>query len=109
MTVETQDGPLKCLAVSPLWFWMNKPLTLVTGLFQYENGPQFSPGNGQGGRVANYKATVTFEFDDDDLTGMGADSDDAYEALFGELQNRGFSDFWINQIYKEGKPLIADL
>ena len=58
--------------------------------------------------MANYRAIVTFEFSDEDLTAMGFEEEDPHDVLFGELQTSLFSDFWINQIYRNEKPTIAN-
>jgi hypothetical protein len=78
----------------------------------------FSPVNGQGDGVANYKAVVTIEFDDQDLEdlafSLGADKVNADDALRGELDSLRFS-AWvesidkIEKIYKADQPTILRL
>jgi len=59
--------------------------------------------------MAEYHATVAFDFNDDDLEDLGVESGDVYEFLFGELQNFPLSDFWITKLTRDEKPLIVDL
>ena len=51
--------------------------------------------------MANYKATVTIEFDDEDLDALGFGGEDPYDVLFGELQNFFVGNFWIESLKKE--------
>lgn len=59
--------------------------------------------------MAQYRAVVTIEFDDDDLENSGFEGEDPHDVLFGELQNFGLGCAWIDELYRNEKPVLLHL
>jgi hypothetical protein len=66
--------------------------------------------------MSKYRAIVSITFDDDDLKelaeNIGFYSSNDYGAddmLQGELDNLGLGSTWVEQIFKDGKPMIRRL
>ena len=59
--------------------------------------------------MANYKAIVSIEFDDEDLEDLGYGDYDPYDCVFGELQNFPLGSPWIESLTKDGKHTILSV
>jgi hypothetical protein len=63
--------------------------------------------------MSKYRAIVSITFDDDDLDELAEviefDNPDAQDVLQGSLDNFVLGCPWIEQIFKDGKPMIRRL
>jgi hypothetical protein len=57
----------------------------------------------------HYRAIVSIEFDDEELEEIFGPGTSASEAVNGELDNLTFGSGWVEQIFRNTKPLIARL
>jgi hypothetical protein len=57
----------------------------------------------------HYRAIVSIEFDDEELEDIFGPGTSASEAVNGELDNLTFGSGWVEQIFRNKKPLIAQL
>lgn len=65
--------------------------------------------------MANYRAIVSINFDDDDLNelaeylGVDAGSLDPSDSVNGALDNLEFGSGWLEQLFADGRPTITRL
>jgi len=59
--------------------------------------------------MANYRAIVSIEFDEEELEEIFGPGTSPSEAVNGELDNLTFGSVWVEQIFRNKKPLITRL
>lgn len=59
--------------------------------------------------MAHYRAIVSIEFDDEELEDIFGPGTSPSEAVNGEIDNLTFGSGWVEQIFRNKKPLIARL
>jgi hypothetical protein len=63
--------------------------------------------------MGKYRAIVSITFDDDDLSELARRLEvhprpiDALDAIGGSLDNLDFGDPWVEQVYKDRRPMIS--